>query len=159
MLEKEWYRFCRRIEAPELSVDPRFATRESRQAHAEELTALLADLFRTDTADAWEQLLAVIGLGCVRADGPVPSEFWLDDEHVRVNEYTSTVEHGEFGELVRHGPVARTRRSPMTLGPAPLAGEDSERILAELGHDEASIDDLIARGVIGAQPQAQTTEA
>ena len=156
--EKEWQRFCRRIEAPELAVDRRFVTRESRQAHAEELESLLGELFKTDTADAWEQLLAVVGLGCVRADGPLPSEFWLDDEHVRVNEYTTLSQHGEFGELVRHGPLARTRRSPMTLGAGVLAGEDSTRILGELGFDDAAIADLIERGVIGAH-EVQATEA
>ena len=156
--EKEWQQFCRRIEAPELSIDPRFVTRESRAANAEELTALLSELFKTDTADAWEQLLAIVGLGCVRADGPVPSEFWLDDEHVKVNEYTTVSQHGQWGELVRHGPVTRTRRSPMTLGAGVLAGEDSERILGELGYDETAIADLIERGIVGAL-QGEATEA
>lgn len=152
MLEKEWVRFCRRIGSPELAVDPRFHTREAREANAEALTQLLSDLFRTDTADEWEKLLTVAGIGCVRADGPTPPEFFLRDDQMKVNEYTATVEHLALGAYRRHGPVVRMRRTPVRLGPGPAAGEHTDALLAELGYSAEQVAELRVQGVVWSEP-------
>lgn len=152
MLEKEWVRFCRRIGSPELAVDPRFNTRQAREANAEALTRLLAELFRTDTADGWEKLLTVAGIGCVRADGPAPGEFFYGDEQVRVNEYTATVDHLLHGPYQRHGPVVRMRRTPVRLGPGPMCGEHTDQLLAELGYSEEQAAELRAKNIVWSEP-------
>lgn len=151
LLEKEWVRFCRRIGSPELAIDPRFDTRVARQENAAALTALLEELFLTETADDWERLLGVAGLGCVRADGPLPGEFWFHDQQVTVNEYKTTVVHPQHGEMDRHGPVVRLRQTPNRIGPAPLAGQHTEALLRELGYAEDDVRRLRASGVVWAE--------
>ena len=41
-------------------------------------------------------------------------------------------------------------RSATVAGPAPLCGEQTAAVLAELGYDEERIDELRAAGVLGA---------
>jgi crotonobetainyl-CoA:carnitine CoA-transferase CaiB-like acyl-CoA transferase len=139
VLDKEWRAFCARIEAPELVTDLRFNTREARRENRGALEALLTDLFATESADYWERFLGVAGLGCVRADGPLPGDFWLDDEHVKVGELTSPVHHARWGDMRRHGSLVRMHRTPGIPGPACLAGEHTDAILAELGYDAATV--------------------
>ena len=159
MLEKEWVRFCRRIGSPELAIDPRFNTREAREANAEALTHLLSELFRTDTADEWEKLLTVAGIGCVRADGPVPAEFFHRDEQMKVNEYTSTVEHLGLGQYQRHGPVVRLRRTPVRLHAGPMCGEQTDALLAELGYTEEQAAELRAKNIVWSEPGVAVAQA
>ncbi|MDA0365571.1 MAG: CoA transferase [Chloroflexi bacterium] len=148
VLDKEWRAFCARIGSPELVADLRFNSREAREENAEALTALLADLFATESADYWEGFLSVAGLGCVRADGVMPGAFWLDDEHVRVNELTAEVEHGRWGTMRRHGSLSRFHRTPGIPLPAPLGGEQADAILAEVGYAADEIARLRAEGVV-----------
>jgi len=152
VLDKEWRAFCSRIGSPELVTDLRFNTREAREENGDALAALLADLFATESADDWERFLGVAGLGCVRADGPVPGEFWLADDHVRVNELAPAVRHARWGEMRRHGPLVRLHRTPGMPGPACLAGEHTDAILAELGYDAEAIAQLRADGVAWSEP-------
>ncbi len=159
LLEKEWVQFCRRIGSPELAVDPRFNTRIARQENAAALTTLLEELFLTESADDWERLLAVAGLGCVRADGPLPGEFWHTDEQVQVNEYKATVTHTKHGPMDRHGPVVRLRQTPNRIGPAPLAGEQTASILAELGYGANDIARLWEGGIVWAEEGVPAAQA
>ena len=147
-LEKEWIQFCNAIESPELASDRRFRTRQDRVQNRDQLENLLSSLFIGDTADNWELLLATIGLGCVRADGPLPGEFWFKDEHVKVNEYTAPVVHGEHGQYTRHGSVVRMRRTPNVLEAAPMAGEQTDSILSELGYEPPEITVLRENGTV-----------
>ncbi|MDD2177053.1 CoA transferase [Acidovorax sp. D2M1] len=51
--EKFWQGLANAIERPRLFDDPRFATREARIAHQEDLIALLSGLFREQTRSTW----------------------------------------------------------------------------------------------------------
>lgn len=50
---KFWQGLAQAIERPQLFDDPRFATREARIAHQDDLIELLGGLFRTRTRDEW----------------------------------------------------------------------------------------------------------
>jgi crotonobetainyl-CoA:carnitine CoA-transferase CaiB-like acyl-CoA transferase len=146
--DREWRTFCARIGSSELAADLRFNTAEARRENREALERLLGDLFATETADYWERLLPVAGLGCVRADGPLPGDFWLDDEQVKVNELTATVHHARWGEMQRHGPLVKLHRTPAVPKAACLGGEHTDAILAEVGYDADAIARLRAEGVV-----------
>jgi len=51
--EKFWQGLANAIERPHLFDDPRFATREARITHQEDLIELLGELFRQQTRDTW----------------------------------------------------------------------------------------------------------
>ncbi len=159
LLEKEWVQFCRRIGSPELAVDPRFDTRIAREENAPALTALLEELFLTETADDWERLLGVAGLGCVRADGLTPGEFWHRDEHIAINEYKATVTHSLHGEMQRHGPIVRLRQTPNRIASAPLAGEQTDALLAELGYAEDAVARLREANVVWSEQAVATVKS
>ena len=158
VLDREWRMFCERIESPDLAIDQRFASREGRSANAALLTELLAGLFASEPAAHWEDLLSVVGLGCVRADGPAAAEFWATDEHAAQNGLVTPVFHSKWGDMLRHGPLWKTARSGLSLGPAPLMGEQTDAILGELGYEADAIAQLHADGVVDAEV-AEAVEA
>jgi crotonobetainyl-CoA:carnitine CoA-transferase CaiB-like acyl-CoA transferase len=90
----------------------------------------------------------VVGLGCVRADGPAPATFWLTDRHAGQNGLVSPVVHARWGELVRHGPLWKLTRSGLNLAAAPVIGQHTDAILEELGYDAATIARLHAERVV-----------
>ncbi|OGK76871.1 MAG: hypothetical protein A2W08_07490 [Candidatus Rokubacteria bacterium RBG_16_73_20] len=57
-----WPGFCRALELPELSADPRYATNELRCQHRESLVALLAGHLATRSREAWVARLAAEGV-------------------------------------------------------------------------------------------------
>lgn len=157
-LEVEWEEFCR-LAAPDLLGDPRFASAAARSDNAEVLTEILATLFAKRGADEWEQMLGGAGLGCVRADGPMPGDYWHESEQVAINGFKETVHHTRHGEFERHGPMARTHGTPNTLRSAPLAGEQTDAILAELGYDATEIAALRAEGTVWSEEGVPVTTA
>ena len=97
------------------------------------LSERLIALFAEKPADEWQRLFAGAGVGCVRADGLLPSSFWLEDEQASALELTATVEHPEWGSYRRHGPLLRFDGLKANLKPPPLAGQHNDEILKELG--------------------------
>lgn len=77
----------------------------------------------------------------------------LDDPQVKHLSLIESIAHPQAGELkfvggpVQFDPVARALSAP-----PPLAGEQSDKILGELGYSGSAIDDLAARGVTRTRP-------
>ncbi len=148
VLEREWRMFCERIDSPDMATDQRFSSREGRSANAALLTQLLEELFASEDAQYWEDRLSVVGIGCVRADGPAAAEFWETDQHAAQNGLVTPVIHSKWGDMLRHGPLWKTARSGLSLGPAPVIGEQTDAILEELGYDAEAIAQFHADGVV-----------
>jgi crotonobetainyl-CoA:carnitine CoA-transferase CaiB-like acyl-CoA transferase len=81
----------------------------------------------------------------------------LDDPQVRHLGLTETVEHARAGvwKFVG-GPVRYEDLTQEKSTPPPLVGEQSCKILRELGYDEQNIDQLIAQGVTHAAFRVQS---
>jgi crotonobetainyl-CoA:carnitine CoA-transferase CaiB-like acyl-CoA transferase len=152
--DREFTRFCAATGRPALAADARFATAAARQANDAALEAELASLLATRTADEWEALLAPAGIGCVRADGPMPGDFWAADPHVRENGFVVPASHPRYGEYLRWGALARFSRTPATPGPGCLGGQHTDAILAELGYSVSEIAAFRASGVAWSEPVA-----
>ena len=76
-----------------------------------------------------------------------------------VNGFKQTVEHTLHGEFERHGPMARMHGTPNRIASAPLAGEQSDAILAELGFDATEIARLRASNVVWSEEAVPVTSA
>jgi crotonobetainyl-CoA:carnitine CoA-transferase CaiB-like acyl-CoA transferase len=148
LLDDEWRRFCSLTGRTDLASDARFATAVARDEHAAALTEVLEGLFTTQTAEEWESLLAPQGVGCVRADEGLPGAFWYTSDHIAANGMMETVTHGRHGALERHAPIIRTRGTPNRVASAPLAGEQTDAILDELGYTSEDIARLHTAGVV-----------
>ncbi len=114
--------------------------------------AALEALFVTRDADHWQRLLSGAGVGCVRADRYLPSEFWLEDPQPRAMGLTSESNHPAWGGYRRHGPMVRIDGQQPALDGPPLAGQHNEAVLNELGYGADDIARLIEQGVLWREP-------
>ena len=152
--QREWERFCALAARDGLAADARFATPETRAANDAALAGALAALFAERPAGEWEALLAGAGLGCVRADAAPVHEFIAKDGHVAANGLRVPTRNTNYGEYERYGPLTAFSGNRLELGGFPLAGEQADRILAELGYGDAAIEELRARGVVWSETPA-----
>jgi crotonobetainyl-CoA:carnitine CoA-transferase CaiB-like acyl-CoA transferase len=144
----QFQHFCDLAGVPELARDPRFTSDAGRREHDSELSETLSKVFSERPAGDWERLLAPRGIGCVRADGPVPGEFWLDDAHVRENGFVTEVAHARYGKHLRWGPMATLHGSPAVPGPGALGGDHTSAILREIGYSDTDVARLYSAGVV-----------
>ena len=107
-----------------------------------DLAAKLAAAFAAGDANDFEQRLAPKGIGCVRADGRQPPDFFLNDPHCEVEELRVPAVHPDWGDYYRNGPMARFSRDDSYLG-ASAMGDGTIALLAELGYSAAEIDALV----------------
>ncbi len=152
--QPEWERFCELTGRPDLAADPRFATPDARTANRDDLVVALAGLFAGRPADEWEALLATEGLGCVRADAAPVHEFIARNEHVAANGLRVPAYSANFGEYERYGPLTGFSENKLELRGFPLAGEQADAILAELGYDPAAVEALRAKGIVWSETPA-----
>ena len=127
--------------------DERFRTNRARVANRASLIPVLQDIFQTQAANEWIELLLGIGVPA----GPINDvAAALNDPQVRARGMVQTVDHPTAGRIDLLGPVAKFSRTPATvrLAPPPL-GFDTAAILSELlGYSPEEIDRLQAAGVI-----------
>ena len=143
--EREWARFCREVLGrPDVAGDERFTTNARRVANRAELTALIEATFSGLTVDEVVRRLDASGI----ANG-------------RLNDVLAVLEHPQLADADRWrevpspaGPL-RMLRPPVRMSgvewspsPIPAVGEHTDRILAELGWDEAGVDRLRREGAI-----------
>ena len=119
----------------------------------EALARALEATFANGDADDFERRLAPKGVGCVRADGAQPPDFFLNDPHCGIEELRVPAVHPDWGDYYRNGPMARFAKG-VAYGGASAMGDSTRALLEELGYDGASIDDLLARRIARARDAA-----
>ena len=146
-----WYRLYRALEgwvflaAPTLSEQARFW---QAAGHPE---GDLATVLATRTADKWEQVMVAAGVGCVRADGVSPGGFFSGHSQVLDNGLAPVAEHARFGTYRRWGPLVTVGGLAAHYGPGVLAGEHTDRLLAELGYDGSAVAELYRVGAVASE--------
>ena len=111
------------------------------------LAAVLEGVFQAGDADDFERRLAPKGIGCVRADGPPPPDFFLNDPHCEVEELRVAAEHPDWGDYYRNGPMARFSKGD-SYGGASAMGDSTTSLLEELGYSAEEIESLAAAGKV-----------
>jgi len=115
--------------------------------------AALEVRFKNDTAEAWERKLTGLGIACVQADAGWPADFLLNDPFAKEQELIVPARHGEWGDYLRHGPMARFEKHGTYAG-ASLPGDATVKLLEELGYDEPAIAGLLEAEVVKAYAPA-----
>jgi formyl-CoA transferase/CoA:oxalate CoA-transferase len=161
--EKLWATFCRAIGHQELQSHADYATNALRIQNRHVLEKTLQDIFRGRTAAEWVALLGEAGIPCCLLR--------TFDEVVKHPQSTFRqmfpwMEHPTAGRhRVTGSPVKMSATPGLPTSPAPLLGQHTAATLHQLlGLDSATIDQLIADGVIppqsaqGAPPRRSASE-
>jgi crotonobetainyl-CoA:carnitine CoA-transferase CaiB-like acyl-CoA transferase len=135
---------------PEFESDPRFATRDARVAHVEELNARIEAFTRTVPAADLVSLLEQHGVPAAEVRSPADA---VRDPRVQARGETVQLEHPQFGrvaDVVGMGlPITFSETSATPLRPAPSVGQDNGLVYGEwLGYGPAGVEQLRADGII-----------
>lgn len=127
---KRWQAFCQLLELDGIEHDPRFATSAHRVANRPALTRAIAPAMLRRTTAQWLRLLEAEDIICA----PVANyRDVADSAAFRSGGFTATYLHPEAGQVDMIGPFhAAMDGSPPAPRPAPLLGQHTQDILAEL---------------------------
>jgi formyl-CoA transferase len=148
--EKFWLALLKAAERIDIAADDRFKTRDARRQNYEALEQALAPTFRARSRGEWLKILEANDVPAVPLYNVAEA---LDDPQVKHLGLIEEIAHPQAGELkfvggpVRFDDFARVRSAP-----PPLVGEQSGKILGELGYTGSAIDDLTTRGITRTLP-------
>lgn len=149
--DDEFHGMCRALGCGHVGKDPRFATLAARQRNR----PALLEVLRGEMADASRKLsLAEAAEKFAAEDVPFARARRLtelhEDPQIAHNQVFSTLEHPTAGTLRQARPAPRFGRTPAAPGgPAPVSGQHTREILAELGLSDRT-EDWLARGIVAA---------
>jgi crotonobetainyl-CoA:carnitine CoA-transferase CaiB-like acyl-CoA transferase len=142
-----WGDFCAALEQPALAEDPRFTRVKLRAANYTALVPILNEVLSQRPNAHWQKRFAEYGVMHAVANESIDL---LRDPHVQAT--------GLFSYLAQPGlalpmpipgiPGAPALQSGTKAGTAPLAGADTDAILAAHGYGASDIADLRRRGIV-----------
>jgi crotonobetainyl-CoA:carnitine CoA-transferase CaiB-like acyl-CoA transferase len=133
----------------DLAGDDRFVGADARRKNARALIDTLSKAFATKSAMEWEHELLAADVACVAVTTTSIEDMLFDDTFGRASGYVVDVVHPTFDEHPRLAPYIRFSRSATQALRAVTTGEQTDKILGELGKTADEIADLRARSVVG----------
>jgi len=144
--QANWLRLVEVIEAPELLKDERFLENSDRMAHLDDLSEILENYFRRRTASDWLSRFAKAGLPA----GPIYNiKEVLGEQQTKARAMLIDVPHRTLGSTKAIGAQVKFSRTPAAvLRGAPILGEHTREILAQIGFTAEEIEELKSEGVV-----------
>ena len=142
--DSEWRGLCGVLNKPEWIDDPRFKTPSARGVNAAERLKLVGEILTTGRSAEWLEKLDAADVPCA----PVLTRAQvIEDAQVRNNGLIETFEQPGLGRVRQARPAARFAATPAAIGgPAPLIGQHTQTVLAELGYGADEIAAMIKTG-------------
>ncbi len=145
--QRTWERLCAGVLGrPDLIEDPRFRTNSLRQDHVEALEGLLEAEFAKADAPTWISRCEASGVPC----GPI-NDFGqaMADPHFLAREMVTEVDHPILGRMKMLGIPTKFSKTPGAVRTAaPTFGQDTDRVLDQLGLSAERIAALRASGAV-----------
>ncbi|MDF2462183.1 MAG: CoA transferase [Ramlibacter sp.] len=142
--QKLWQSLCHVIERQELLDDPRFLTNVDRLRNREPLIEEIEKSFATRPAEEWVDALLAVGVPAAPIYDYAEA---LESEQAQAREMVMEIEHPVEGPMKSLGfPVKLSATPQQVRYPAPLLGEHTEEVLAELGLRPEAVAALRERG-------------
>jgi len=141
-----WRRFTAATGLDELTDDPRYATNPDRVRNRDTLRPRIEKALATRTSAEWTELLGAAGVPA----GPVNSvPEALRHPQVAARDMVVELEHPVAGTLKTLGsPIKLSGNPPSIQRPAPVLGQHTDEVLAELGFGGDDIAALRAKSVV-----------
>jgi benzylsuccinate CoA-transferase BbsF subunit len=128
--EAEWQALCRVMEQEQLATDERFRTAKVRKTNEDELERMVTAW--TSTQKKWEVTHRLQAVG-VAAYPTMSSKDLLEDPQLNERGFFVRLSHPEVGVRTHAGMPWLLAHAPNGVrAPAPLLGQDTERILHDL---------------------------
>jgi len=129
---------------PEFETDPRFASRDARVVHVDELNARIEAFTRTVPSAVLVPLLEKHGVPAAEVRSPANA---VRDPRVQARGETVPLEHPKFGrvaDVMGMGvPITFSDAPAIPLRPAPSVGQDNDLVYGEwLGYGQPAIEKL-----------------
>jgi crotonobetainyl-CoA:carnitine CoA-transferase CaiB-like acyl-CoA transferase len=155
MMNPDQYdRFCRALGDEALAVDPRFATNDARLANYDEFRGRVERRLAEGTTAEWQERFERAQI----AAGPVYElDEVFDDPQVKHLGVVQEIEQPGYGRARMLGFPVRASATPAAIRrPAPLLGEHTAEVLAEIGIGPIDLDRLAAAGTVALGTAAKT---
>ncbi|MFT7257063.1 MAG: crotonobetainyl-CoA:carnitine CoA-transferase CaiB-like acyl-CoA transferase [Candidatus Azotimanducaceae bacterium] len=141
--DSQFRKLCEAIDMPQLATDPAYLTNALRVKNRESLVAQLQPGMQTQSLDHWLQVLEAFGVPC----GPINT---IDRLFADPQAQHRGVQMSIDGMPLVSNPIRYSRSSLNAEIKPPVLGRHTDEVLqAELGLDQAAIDALRVRGVLG----------
>jgi formyl-CoA transferase len=149
--DAQWQRFCAVADLQDYVDVPEFASNAARVRNFDATVALVQARIQTRTVAQWLAALKPAGIACSAIH---TLDQALAHPQVAARELIVTTQHPVLGEVRNIGLPVRFNGQPRQAArPAPLLGEHSREILADLGYTSGEIEAMLAAGSVQAATQ------
>jgi crotonobetainyl-CoA:carnitine CoA-transferase CaiB-like acyl-CoA transferase len=149
LFEPQWRALCDTLGRPELARDPRYSSHHGRIDNRDELGAILEPIFKTRTASEWFERLDRAGVPCEISNEGYWRKFLQDEWCLKSERVVEYYQGDLFGKLRQFGKTIRLSQTPQFIqGPPPRIGEDTRKLLTELGYGNQEQEALKAKGIV-----------
>jgi crotonobetainyl-CoA:carnitine CoA-transferase CaiB-like acyl-CoA transferase len=145
--EKHWEGMCQVIGMTSLVTDPRFSTPAARKRNDKELANILTEIFLTTYSNVWALMLIIKGVPAAAAQHI--DNLLKTDAHCQQTGVFEVQQHPQHGSVKLQGVVPEFSDTPGKVQrPAPVLGQHTGEVLAEIGYSKEQIADFMARKLV-----------